>query len=284
MVNSNKSSREAKLRAARMEANQSLQRGQVQRRRRDNLVALIAMAVALVVATVLALTVFSPKDDGGAAATDAVATDSAASAEATDAASAEATDASSAAPSATSTPAAERNSPGVPDAATAKDKVFTGVLSLNGQAVDVELDGTKAPQAAAVFKSLADTGFMEGKSCHRLANSPGFGLLQCGSANGDGNGNPDYQWGPVENSPADGKYPAGTIAVARAASTFSNGTQFFITFEDTTLPQETGGYTIVGKVTSGLDAVAGIAAGGIEGDASDGAPKTKVTIDSFKIN
>lgn len=281
MVNSNKSSREAKLRAARMEANQSLQRGQVQRRRRDNLVALIAMAVALVVATVLALTVFSPKDDGGAAATDAVATDSASSAEPTDAASAEATDAS---PAATPTQAAQGNSPGVPDAATAKDKVFTGALSLNGQAVDVELDGTKAPQAAAVFKSLADTGFMEGKSCHRLANSPGFGLLQCGSANGDGNGNPDYQWGPVENSPADGKYPAGTIAVARAASTFSNGTQFFITFEDTTLPQETGGYTIVGKVTGGLDAVAGIAAGGIEGDASDGAPKTKVTIDSFKIN
>lgn len=264
MVNSNKPSREAKLRVARMEANQSLHQERVLRRKRDNVMALIAMAVAVVLATVLALTVFMPQDDGGVAASDAATSDTAASAE----------------PSAP----VESNSPGVPDAATAEGKIFTGTLSLNGKALDVELDGTKAPQAAAVFKSLADTGFMNGKSCHRLANSPGFGLLQCGSPNGDGQGDPNYQWGPVENTPADGMYPAGTIAVARANSTFSNGTQFFITFEDTTLPQETGGYTIVGKVTGGLDAVTSIAAGGIEGDATDGAPKTKVTIDSFQIN
>ncbi|MFC8302484.1 peptidylprolyl isomerase [Specibacter sp. NPDC057265] len=278
LVNSNKPGREAKLRVARMEANQSLQREQLRRRKRDNDVALIVMVVALAVATVLALTVFLPKDDG-AAVTDAAATDAPTSAGATETA-AGGTAPASAGPS---TPA-ESNSPTVPDAATAKDQVFTGTLSLNGKTLDVELDGTRAPQAAAVFKSLADSGFMTGKTCHRLANAPGFGLLQCGSAKGDGQGNPDYQWGPVENSPADGKYPAGTIAVARASSTFSNGTQFFITFEDTTLPQETGGYTIVGKVTGGLDAVTAIAADGIEGGSTDGAPKTKVTIDSFQIN
>ena len=70
---------------------------------------------------------------------------------------------------------------------------------------------------------------------------------------------------------------------SRADTTYSNGTQFFITFADTVLPQETGGYTIVGKVTSGLDAVSTIAKDGIEGGATDGAPKTKVTIDSFKL-
>lgn len=253
-----KSSREAKARVARMEANQAMHQEHVQRRKRDNLIAFIAMGVALSVAIVLALTVFAPTDS----------TTAGDSPESTAAA---------------STPAGT-NSPTVPKADTAAGKTFTGTLTLNGKPLGVELDGTKAPQAAAVFKSLADTDFMTGKTCHRLTNSPDFGLIQCGSLKGDGAGDPTYQWGPVENTPADGLYPAGTIAVARGNTTYTNGTQFFITYEDTKLPQDTGGYTIVGKVTSGLDAVTAIAAGGIDGGATDGAPTTKVTIDSFKIN
>ncbi|MHA7269223.1 peptidylprolyl isomerase [Arthrobacter sp. HLT1-20] len=264
MVNSNKSNREAKARVARMQANQTLHQEQLNRRKRDNLIAAIAIAVALVVAIVLALTVFTPKEKASA---DPEPT---------------ATAAATAAP--TTAAPAQTNSPTVPKADTAKGKTFTGSLSLNGQPVGVSLDGTTAPQAAAVFKSLADTGFMTGKSCHRLADAPDFGVLQCGSLKGDGQGDPSYLWGPVENTPADGKYPAGTIAVARANTTFSNGTQFFITFKDTVLPQDTGGYTIVGKVTSGLDVVNAIADGGIAADATDGAPKTKVTIDSFKLD
>lgn len=260
MATSNKSSREAKVRVARMEAHQALQAEQIQRRKRDNLIAIIAMVAALALAIVLALTVFSGKDS----------TDTAS--DATASASATATDT-----------AAETNSPTVPLAETATGKTFTGTLSLNGQPLGVSLDGTAAPQAAAVFKSLADSGFMTGKSCHRLADSTGFGVLQCGSLKGDGQGDPEYQWGPVENTPADGKYPAGTIAVARANTTYSNGTQFFITFKDTTLPQDTGGYTIVGKVTSGLDVVTNIAKAGIADGATDGAPSTKVTIDSFQL-
>ena len=241
MVNSNKSSREAKARVARMEANQALHQEQLKRRKRDNLIAAIAIAVALIVAIVLALTVFTPKDK--------------ASADAEPAPTATATPTATASAAATTAAPAQTNSPTVPKADTAKGKTFTGSLSLNGQPVGVSLDGTKAPQAAAVFKSLADSGFMTGKSCHRLADAPNFGVLQCGSLKGDGQGDPSYQWGPVENTPADGKYPAGTIAVARASTTYSNGTQFFITFKDTVLPQDTGGYTIVGKVTSGLDIV-----------------------------
>lgn len=274
LVNSNKSTRETKARVARMEANQAFQREQVQRRKRDNVIAFIAIGVALVLAIVLALTVFTPKTDDVVADPAASANSSAPAATAT------------ATPTAAATEAApvETNSPTVPKVDTAKGKTFTGTLTLNGKPLGVELDGTKAPQAAAVFKSLADSGFMEGKSCHRLTNSPNFGVLQCGSLKGDGAGDPSYQWGPVENTPADGVYPAGTIAVARASTTYSNGTQFFISYEDTNLPQTDGGYTIVGKVTSGLDVVTAIAEDGIDGGGSDGAPNTKVTIDSFKLN
>ena len=266
LVNSNKSSREAKARIARMEANQAVHQEQLQRRKRDNLVAFIAMGVALAVAIVLALTTFAPKDNTAADTAPVV--------------SPSATAQPSAAPE---TVPAQTNSPTVPDANTAKGKTFTGTLTLNGKPLGISLDGNTAPQAAAVFKSLADTGFMTGKTCHRLTDSPSFGVLQCGSLTGNGSGDPNYLWGPVENSPADGNYPAGTIAVARANTTYSNGTQFFIAYQDTVLGQDTGGYTIVGKVTSGLDVVAAIAKDGIEGGATDGAPKTKVTIDSFQL-
>lgn len=257
MVTSNKSSREGKARVARMEANQALHTEQVHRRKRDNLIALIAIGAALAIAVVLALTVFSGKDSTDAAAEDT--------------------------PSATATAAAQTNSPTVPLADTAAGKTFTGTLTLNGKPLGVSIDGAAAPQAAAVFKSLADSDFMTGKSCHRLADTTDFGVLQCGSLKGDGQGDPSYQWGPVENTPADGKYPAGTIAVARASTTYSNGTQFFITFKDTILPQDKGGYTIVGKVTSGIDVVTEIAKAGIADGATDGAPSTKVTIDSFQL-
>ncbi|PYI67440.1 peptidyl-prolyl cis-trans isomerase [Arthrobacter livingstonensis] len=265
MANSKKDAREAKTRIARMAANRQMHQEQLAHRKRDNIVAIAAMAVALAVAVVLALTVFAgPKNDAAA------------------------TDAPSAAPSAspTASAAVETNSPTVPKAATAQGKTFSGSLVLNGQPMGVEFDGAKAPQATAVFKSLADSKFFAGKNCHRLTDSTDFALLQCGSLKGDGNGDPSYQWGPVENSPTSGVYPAGSIAVARGSSTYSNGTQFFITYRDTTLPQTAGGYTLVGKVTSGLDVVTKIAAGGITpgaAGAADGAPKTKVTIDSLTL-
>ncbi|MGO4385267.1 peptidylprolyl isomerase [Specibacter sp. RAF43] len=259
MTTSKKTDRESKARRARMEANVALHQATVSRRKRDNIIAAAAMAAAIIVAVVLALTVFAgPKDT---------------------------TAAPNATASATASPT-QGNSPAVPNADTARGKTFTGTLSLNGKPMGVSLDGTKAPQAAAVFKSLADSKFFTGKTCHRLTDATDFGVLQCGSLNGDGQGDPNYQWGPVENTPADGRYPAGTIAVARAASTYSNGTQFFIVYKDTVLPQTTGGYTILGKVTSGLDVVAGIAKAGITpgaNGAGDGAPTTKVTIDSFTL-
>ena len=169
----------------------------------------------------------------------------------------------------------------------AAGQTFTGELVLNGSALGVELNGTDAPQATAVFKSLSDEGYFSGKTCHRLTTGESFGVLQCGSPTGDGQGAPDYTWGPLENTPADNAYPAGTIAVARTGNNaYGNGTQFFIVYKDTVIPADSaGGYTVVGKVTSGLDVVSNLAAAGITPGSSDtdGAPVEPVTIDSFSL-
>jgi peptidyl-prolyl cis-trans isomerase B (cyclophilin B) len=250
-----------------MEAKRELRRQQEKRRKRDNVVAAGAGAAALLLAVVLQLTVFSsnPTEDEYAAAQAGLTSPSA---------------------SPTPTPTAT-NAANIPKPETAAGKVFTGELKLNSGVLGVELDGTKAPQAAAVFKSLADQNYYNGISCHRLTTGDTFGVLQCGSKTGDGQGDPAYTWGPLENTPADNAYPAGTIAVARTGgNAYGNGTQFFIVYKDTVIPPDAaGGYTVVGKVTSGLDVVTKIAAAGIKagGSATDGAPVEPVTIDSFSL-
>ena len=86
---------------------------------------------------------------------------------------------------------------------------------------------------------------------------------------------PASDFGPIENAPADGRYPAGTIAMARAAGdAYSQGHQFFIMYGDGTIDNDAaGGYTVIGHVTSGLDKfVTDIANAGVAGDSHDGAP------------
>lgn len=265
MAASSRSGREAKRRVHQMEAKRELRRHQDKRRKRDNIIAGAAGGAALVLALVLQLTVFAsnPTEEEFKAAEAGLST-----------------------PSATPTPAAS-NGENIPKPETAAGKTFTGDLKLNRGTLGVELDGTKAPQAAAVFKSLADQNFYAGVSCHRLTTADSFGVLQCGSKTGDGASDPAYTWGPLENTPTDNKYPAGTIAVARTGNNaYGNGTQFFIVYKDTVIPADSaGGYTVVGKVTSGLDVVSGIAAAGIKPgtSATDGAPVESVTIDSFSL-
>ncbi|MGG5171374.1 peptidylprolyl isomerase [Pseudarthrobacter sp. J1738] len=264
MAGTGKQLREQKRRIAQMEAKRALRTDQLARRKRDNFLIGIVAAVAVVLAVVLQLTAFASNPT-----------------EAEFAAAEAGLGGASASPSASASPT---NGANIPKPETAAGKKFTGQLSLNGKAVGVELDGTTAPQATAVFASLTQQNFFKGLSCHRLTTGSAS-ILQCGSKDGKGSADTSYEWGPVENTPADGKYPAGSIAVARGATTASNGTQFFIVYKDTVLDQSTGGYTIMGKVTSGLDVVTQIAAKGIKGGgtATDGAPAAAVTIDSFSL-
>nr|WP_231712662.1 peptidylprolyl isomerase [Arthrobacter sp. zg-Y820] len=248
-----------------MQARRNLQQSHGRRRTRDNLFAGAAGALVLALAVALQVAWFSSNptpeetrliEQQAAAAT------------------------------AEPTPEPTESAAGIPDKSTAEGRVFSGTLATSAGNLDVELDGAAAPQAVAVFASLAESGFFAGKTCHRLTTAETMGVLQCGSLNGDGAGDPNYQWGPVENAPADGVYPAGSIAVARAGTTDSHGTQFFLVYKDSIIPQDTGGYTIMGKLTSGLDVLESVAAqGAVENGAetSDGQPKTPVTIDSFTL-
>ena len=147
----------------------------------------------------------------------------------------------------------------LPDKATAAGKTFVATVTTSCGVLTMELDGTRAPQTVASFLGLARGGYWADSPCHRLTTARIF-VLQCGDPTGTGSGSPGYGFG-VENPPADFTIAPGTLAMARTPDPNTNGSQFFIVYQETSLPDAVG-YSIFGKVTSGMDIVDKIAAAG----------------------
>lgn len=247
-------------------AKQTVHAEQVKRRRRDNTLAAVAAVAVLALVTVAQILYFTA-GPGTPAAAPSPTPSASASAETED-------------------PAAEGENTGeVPSADIAEGREWTGTLQLNDIDLGVVLDGAAAPQGVSSIVELARTGFYTGKTCHRLTDG-GFSVLQCGSADGAGSGDAGFSFGPIENAPADDVYPAGTIALARqGGNAFSMTTQFFVVYDDTTIPSDAaGGYTVVGRVTSGLDQlIEDVASKGVAGGGNDGAPAVPTTIQAFEL-
>jgi peptidyl-prolyl cis-trans isomerase B (cyclophilin B) len=153
---------------------------------------------------------------------------------------------------------------------------LAATLRTNCGDVELELFGDLAPTTVASFQFLAREGYWEDSPCHRLTTA-GIYVLQCGDPTGTGRGTPGYTFG-IENAPADGQYPRGTVAMARTRDPNSNGGQFFIVHQDTELPVHDGGYSVFGKVTSGMDIIDQIAQLGVDGGGADGVPAQLVSI------
>jgi peptidyl-prolyl cis-trans isomerase B (cyclophilin B) len=163
-----------------------------------------------------------------------------------------------------------------PSPSLAQDSTWEVTMQTNCGPIVMDLDGKDAPQTVASFLFLAQKKYFDDVPCHRLTTpDQGLEVLQCGDPTGTGSGGPGYGYG-IENAPPTGDYPEGTVAMARTSDPNSNGSQFFIVYQDTQLPTDGGGYSIFGKVVQGLDIVKQVAA---EGLAQDGtAPKQPVSI------
>lgn len=256
--NEEREAREARDRLRRYNARQAVHAHQRTRRTRDNIVAIIGVVLVAGIAAASQVVYFT----AGPGTPTPV-------------------------PSASATPdAGGANVGDVPDASVSEFREWTGTMTVNDVELGISLDGATAPQAVAVFVQGSREGYYTDKACHRLVRSASAGLLQCGSLDGTGATDPAFAFGPLENTPADGLYRAGTIAMARAGGdAYSQGRQFFIVFEDATLPADAaGGYTVIGTVTSGLDLLlSGIADAGIVGGTEDGAPVVPASIRSITL-
>lgn len=168
----------------------------------------------------------------------------------------------------------------LPDQKTAAGKTFIATLTTNCGDIVFTLDGAKAPQAVASFIQLAQNDYWVNSPCHRITQTTGLKVLQCGDPTGTGTGGPGYGFA-VENPPTSGAYPRGTLAMARTSDAQKgNGGQFFIVYGDSIL-KDPAGYTIFGTVTQGLDIVDRVAARGVAtGSAApdDGAPAAPISI------
>ena len=117
----------------------------------------------------------------------------------------------------------------------------------NGDIV-LELFPDVAPIAVNSFIFLAENGWYDGVTFHRVI--PGF-VAQGGDPTGTGFGGPGYAF-DNEISP-DLKFDQPGLLSMANSGPGSNGSQFFITLSP--LPDLDGGYTIFGRVVSGMDLV-----------------------------
>jgi peptidyl-prolyl cis-trans isomerase B (cyclophilin B) len=157
---------------------------------------------------------------------------------------------------------------------------YQATLHTNRGNIVIDLLNSKATCAVNSFVSLAAQKFFSQTSCHRLTTS-GIFVLQCGDPTGTGTGGPGYQFGYENLSGA--KYVAGTVAMAHSNAPNSNGSQFFLVYQDSTsLPSN---YTPFGTIVSGLKIVQNVAKAGSDNANAlgDGHPKEKVVIKSVTI-
>jgi peptidyl-prolyl cis-trans isomerase B (cyclophilin B) len=150
------------------------------------------------------------------------------------------------------------------------------VVTTNQGPMTFTLDRTNAPCATASFVSLAQQKYFDKTPCHRLTTS-GLYVLQCGDPTGTGRGGPGYVFATEGSNQ---NYTRGVLAMANTGAPDSNGSQFFIVYKKSML---SGGYTVFGSVTSGMPVVDKVAAKGVKGGGSDGAPALPVKIEKVAI-
>ena len=119
--------------------------------------------------------------------------------------------------------------------------------------ITVALDPAAAPLTVENFVSLAESGFYDGLTFHRIME--GF-MMQGGDPDGNGSGGSgknikgEFSSNGVDNPLS---HTRGAVSMARASSPDSASSQFFIVHEDSTFLD--GDYAVFGYVTEGMDVV-----------------------------
>jgi peptidyl-prolyl cis-trans isomerase B (cyclophilin B) len=122
-----------------------------------------------------------------------------------------------------------------------------------GGTIKLELYPDVAPNTVANFEKLANSGFYNNLTFHRV--EPGF-VIQGGDPQGTGMGGPGYKIKAEFNNK---RHNPGTLAMARSQDPNSAGSQFYICL--TRQPGLDGQYTVFGDTLEGFDLVQKVAKG-----------------------
>ena len=149
------------------------------------------------------------------------------------------------------------------------------VVETNCGTFTIGLDPKAAPKTVASVAGLAEQGFYDDTTFHRIV--PGF-VIQGGDPTATGTGGPGYS--TVDTPSQSTKYTLGVVAMAKTPTEApgTSGSQFFIvTGEDIGLPPE---YAVIGKVTEGIEVVNEI---GRLGDPTTEEPTQVVVISRMRL-
>jgi cyclophilin family peptidyl-prolyl cis-trans isomerase len=164
-----------------------------------------------------------------------------------------------------------------PGAVLTEGADYTATIATSCGTFEVDLHEEQAPKAVASFVFLAEQGYFDGLTFHRVV--PDF-VIQGGDPLGNGSGGPGYSFAD-EFDPELRFDHAGALAMANSGPA-TNGSQWFVTLADDTATHLNDVHTIFGDVTEGLDVVEGI--GALELDPATGGPAQAVYIDSVTIS
>lgn len=137
---------------------------------------------------------------------------------------------------------------------TGDQKNRIAVIQTNKGTIKFELYEKRAPITTSNFIQLAESGFYDGLTFHRL--EPGF-VIQGGDPKGDGTGGSDKTIRLETHS--DLTHVKGAVAMARSSDPNSASSQFYITLEDAHFLDEN--YAVFGQVVEGTDVVQSIQVG-----------------------
>lgn len=133
-----------------------------------------------------------------------------------------------------------------------KVKSIQAVITVDEGKIVLDLDFKSAPNTVANFVDLANKGFYNGLTFHRVI--PGF-MIQGGDPEGNGKGGPGYT---IDEEPNKLTHEVGVISMANRGLNTA-GSQFFIT--QMPQPHLNGKHTVFGRVVEGQDVVCRVDAG-----------------------
>jgi cyclophilin family peptidyl-prolyl cis-trans isomerase len=134
-------------------------------------------------------------------------------------------------------PTVQAPNPKVPPGSKSSGGLHADIVTDNG-VISIEFLATDSPKAVENFRLLAEHGYYEGLTFHRIVK--GF-MIQGGDPTGDGSGG-ESAWGGSFDDDINRNaqiyqegYQRGIVAMANAGPN-TNGSQFFIMQQDTDLP------------------------------------------------
>jgi peptidyl-prolyl cis-trans isomerase B (cyclophilin B) len=127
-------------------------------------------------------------------------------------------------------------------------KKYKATMETSRGTIVLDLYPEYAPKTVNNFVFLANQGFYDGTTFHRVIND--F-MIQGGVPTGSGRGGPGYRFeDELKDNPL--RHETGVISMANAGPN-TNGSQFFITHGPQ--PHLDGRHTVFGKVVDGMDVV-----------------------------